>query len=351
MLELAIQSLARAFGMPPVSGTIRQSVDDFQVTELPLLEPAGSGEHAWIWLRKRNTNTPVLAQRLARLAGVPVRDVGYAGLKDRQAVTEQWFSVRLAGRQEPDWRELDDDDTRVLRHARHTRKLQRGALEGNAFGLVIRTIRGERDQLEQRLQQVCSRGVPNYFGAQRFGRNGSNLHTAQRLFVNPRLRLSRTQHGLALSAARALLFNRVLSARIERGCWDRPVRGDAMQLAGSHSFFIAEALDAELLGRVNAQDVHPTGPLCGRGETPVKEDCLILEANVLAEFVDWVAGLETAGVRQARRALRVVPANFTWRWLDEDSLELAFSLPAGSYATAVLRELVDYQDASLSQPK
>jgi tRNA pseudouridine13 synthase len=349
VLEQAIHSLAHAHGKPLASGTVRHTAEDFHVTERPLLEPSGTGEHAWVRVRKRNANTPVVAERLAKIAGVHPRHVGFAGLKDRHAVTEQWFSVHLPGRDDPDWAQLNDENTCVLQHARHARKLQRGALQGNAFRLLIRDLRGDREALGKRLDRVRNAGVPNYFGAQRFGRDGSNLHSAERLFANPRLRLSRNQRSLALSSVRALLFNRVLSKRIALDCWDSPVTGDAMQLDGSHSFFIVDNIDDDLLRRVREHDVHPTGPLCGKGETPVRHECLALESAVLADYGVWLEGLAAAGVRQARRALRVVPADFSWDWPTDESLELTFSLPAGSYATAVLRELIDYRDASVAR--
>lgn len=346
MFEQAIPSLAYAQGEPPVSGLIRQSPEDFRVTEIPLLEPDGSGEHAWVLVRKCSENTTSVADRLARHAGVHPRNVGYAGQKDRNAVTEQWFSVHLPGRADPDWSALDMDNVTVLRHARHARKLQRGALRGNAFRIMLRNITGENAVLDQRLQQVRNAGVPNYFGEQRFGRNNSNLRSAERLFANPRLRLSRNQRSMALSAARSLLFNQVLSKRVAAGNWDRPVAGDAMQLAGSHSYFVAGRVDAELLQRTAVQDIHPTGPLCGRGDTPVTSECQALESSILEKYSEFLAGLIAAGVRLDRRALRVSVADLAWRRDADDAIELNFSLPAGSYATAVLRELVKYRDCS-----
>jgi tRNA pseudouridine13 synthase len=344
VLDQAIHALARAYGKPPVCGQVRHVAEDFRVTEIPLVEPAGAGEHAWVHVQKRNANTPDIAERLARIAGVHPRNVGYAGMKDRQAVTVQWFSVHLPGRDDPDWTQLDDENTCVLAHARHGRKLQRGALRGNAFRLVIRGVSGDVELLGRRLQQLRNAGVPNYFGAQRFGRDGSNLRTAKRLFANPRLRLSRNQRSLALSSARSLLFNRVLSERIEMDCWDRPVTGDAMQLDGSHSFFIADTIDDELLARVREHDVHPTGPLCGEGRIAVRDECLNIENRVLAAYADEVRGLAAAGVRNGRRALRVIPGDLIWNWPTDDRLALVFSLPAGSYATAVLRELMECRE-------
>jgi len=339
-LETAILALPTAWGEPPASGRRRVSPEDFQVTEIPLLEPAGEGEHVWLYIRKREENTDQVARQLARCAGVRARDVSYAGLKDRNAVTGQWFSVHLPGRQEPDWGMLETDRVTLLRHARHNRKLRRGALRGNAFRIVLRDVSGDTGELQRRLETVARCGVPNYFGEQRFGRAGSNLRTADRLFGQPALRLSRHQRGLVLSAARAYLFNQVLAHRVRDSSWNRVMPGDALQLAGSHSFFIAAANDAELQARAAAMDLHPTGPLWGRGDSPVSDACRQLEVQCLASCESWQQGLAAAGLRQERRALRLVVGDLQWLRPTADSLLLEFSLPAGCYATSVLRELV-----------
>ena len=339
--ESHVNSLAYAGGKPAASARIRQYPEDFHVTEIPLLEPDGEGEHVWLWIRKRNENTQQVAELLSRHAGVHPRQVSYAGMKDRRAVTEQWFSVQLPGREEPDWQALDSATLTVLRHQRHSRKLRRGTLKGNSFRITLREIAADQAALEQRLAAVRDQGVPNYFGEQRFGRGGSNLYTADKLFKNTRLRLSRNKRGLTLSAARSFLFNQVLSARVHTGNWDVPLAGDAMQLHGSHSYFIAELLDAELLSRVASQDIHPTGPLHGRGESPVSKDCLELESSVLGAYASWCEGLEQAGLAQDRRALRLGVPELAWQWTDAAELVLKFSLPAGAYATSVLREIVN----------
>lgn len=340
MLQQAIHSLAFAMGRPVVSACIRQTPEDFQVNEIPLLEPDGCGEHVWLLIRKRLENTAQVALLLAKFSGVPPRDVSYAGMKDRQAVTEQWFSVQLPGKADPDWMALNSETITVISFARHSRKLRRGALKGNAFRLVLRELEGEPAVLDERLARLSKEGVPNYFGEQRFGRDGSNLYAALQLFKNPRRRMTRTKRGLALSSARSFLFNQVLSQRIKAGNWNQVISGDALQLQGSHSFFIAESLDPELTGRVEQQDVHPTGPLYGRGERGVQADCLQLETAILAGYPEWLEGLETLGLKQARRALRVPVEGLEWNWTGSDELELKFSLPAGAYATSVLRELV-----------
>jgi len=340
MLDTAIHALAYAWGKPAATGRIRQSPEDFQVTEIPLLEPDGAGEHVWLWIRKRGENTLYVAEQLSTLAGVHPRQVSFAGLKDRHAVTEQWFSVQLPGKDEPHWEDMNSDTVAILRHARHSRKLRRGALKGNTFRITLRDISGDPEELEQRLGIIAREGVPNYFGEQRFGRDGSNLYTADRLFNNPKLRLSRNKRSLTLSAARSFLFNQVLSARITAGNWNVPLAGDAMQLDGSHSYFIAEVVDAGLSARVASQDIHPTGPLHGRGENPAQGACRELEAAVLADHASWCAGLETAGLKQDRRALRLIATDLAWQRGTSGELILTFSLPAGAYATSVLREVV-----------
>ncbi len=339
-LELAVHGLAFAWGGPPASGVLRLQPEDFRVTELASVDPDGSGEHVWLWIRKRGENTDHVATLLSKLARVHPRDIGYAGQKDRHALTEQWFSVHLPGRAEPDWQALNSGSISVLQHVRHTRKLQRGTLLGNRFVITVRDIAGTDADLEQRLQQVRTGGVPNYFGAQRFGTGAGNLDMAMQLFANPRLRVSRNRRSMALSAARSLLFNRVLSRRVRDGNWDSVLPGDAMQLAGSRSYFVVDTIDAGLLQRVTSQDIHATGPLYGSGDSPVRDQCRLLEQAVLADFATIMDGLAAAGLKQERRALGLPVSGLAWQWLDDRTLELVFELPAGSYATSVLRELV-----------
>jgi tRNA pseudouridine13 synthase len=343
-LDTAIHGLGFAWGVPPASGRLRVTPEDFLVQEIPLVEPAGEGEHVWLLIRKRQENTEQVARSLARLAGVTQRDVSYAGLKDRNAVTEQWFSVYLPGGHEPEWSAIDSANITLLSRSRHHRKLRRGALRGNTFRIRIRHITGDRADLEGRLNVVAAGGVPNYFGEQRFGRNGSNLRTAERLFSHSAGRLPREQRGLALSAARSFLFNQVLARRIGLNSWKRPLPGEALQLEGTHSYFTAQQVDKTLLERVQEGDVHPTGPLYGRGESPATGEALQVETDSLAPYGAWCRGLIEAGLEQERRSLRLLLGVPAWSWLEPDCLELSFSLPAGAYATSVLRELVRYND-------
>ncbi|UCC57391.1 MAG: tRNA pseudouridine(13) synthase TruD [Gammaproteobacteria bacterium] len=329
-----------AWGGPAVAGRLRTCPEDFRVIELPLAEPSGEGEHAWLLIRKRMENTATVARRLAQCAGVPLRQVSYAGLKDRHAVAEQWFSVHLAGQPDPDWSAVNSENLVLIRQARHQRKLRRGALTGNAFRIRVQNVSGDPAMLENRLQQVAAHGVPNYFGEQRFGHGASNLQTASRLFAGTAGKLTRHQRGLALSAARSYLFNGVLGQRVNDSTWNRVIPGDALQLSGSHSFFVADSVDPELERRVRMMDVHPTGPLAGAGDPPVTGAARQLEANCLGGQLALQNGLAKAGLRQERRALRLPVEGLAWSWPQADCLELTFRLTAGAYATSVLRELV-----------
>jgi tRNA pseudouridine13 synthase len=332
----------RAFGAPVAVARIRSCPEDFQVNEVLGFEPDGEGEHLLLHIRKRNRNTDDVARALARHAEVKSRDVGYCGLKDRVAVTTQWFSIWLPGKADPDWSPVLSDDLQLLAQFRHRRKLQRGSLRGNRFMIVLRDVQGDREMLEQRLTLIARDGVPNYFGAQRFGRDGGNLVAAQALFSGRRVK-SRHLRGLYLSAARSFLFNEVLAARVRAANWDQALRGEALQLAGSRSFFVVDDIDAQITSRLACADVFPSGPLWGQGELPSRGEVRQLEQAVLATQAMFRDGLERAGLKQERRALRLSVVGFHWWWLVDEggqNLQLDFELPAGAYATSVLRELV-----------
>jgi len=329
-----------AFGGPAGSGRLRVEPEDFVVREIPVCAPDGAGEHVWLHIRKRNANTEWVARQIARFAGATPRDVSFAGLKDCRAVTEQWFSVQLPGRTDPDWERLEVEGVTVLQAARHTRKLKRGALRGNRFEIRVRGFSGDRVTAEARLRALAARGVPNYFGVQRFGRDGGNLEAAARLLRGEGRRPARHERGLYLSAARSHLFNQVLAARVAAGAWDTLLEGDVLQLDGGRAWFVADAHDPELPRRLQELEVHPTGPLWGRGELATQGAARALELACLEPWGEWCSGLERAGLEQDRRTLRVRAAELSWNWTDASELSLAFALPPGSYATALLRELV-----------
>ncbi len=339
----ATPALPYAFGGPVGTGLLRAEPEDFQVQEIGICEPDGTGEHVWLWVRKRDANTEWVARQLARFAGVTPREVSYAGLKDRHAVTEQWFSVQLPGKADPDWSAARIEGVEILRAERHSRKLKRGALRGNRFRLRIRAFSGARAALETRLATITRRGIPNYFGVQRFGRDGQNLAAAAAMLRGDGPRVDRHVRGLYLSSARSFLFNQVLAARVSSGSWEQMLLGDAIQLDGSRSWFIADGSDPTLEQRLADMAVHPTGPLWGRGALATQATANDVETSTLAAYSDWCAGLERAGLEQDRRALRVVVRDIEAQWLDENDVVLQFSLPSGCYATTVLRELIETQ--------
>ena len=327
-----------------MTGVIRRQPQDFLVEELLGFEPHGEGEHVYLFIEKIALNTAQVAERLARLAGVAVRQVSYAGMKDRHAVTRQWFSVHLPGTQQPDWRSLNSADLSVLQQSRHLRKLRRGSHRGNQFVIVAGDLAGALDTLPDKLQRIADCGVPNYFGEQRFGRDGMNLHQALRWFAGeftPR----RRQRGLYLSAARSYLFNQVLAQRVAEGNWQQLLAGELLMLNGSASLFAQGDAD-NLQPRLEAGDIHLTGPLYGKPTAMASGDRVAaLEQAVLARFPELLTGLQQAGLTAERRALRTIPANLQWR-VDNKRAELAFSLPRGCFATAVMRELLRYEVAA-----
>lgn len=338
--------LPLAYGAPVLRALMRSAPEDFQVDELPAFEASGEGEHLLLDIRKRGANTVAVAKQLAQWAGVAEMGVSYAGQKDRHAVTTQRFSVHLPKRVAPDLALLETDEVHVLASTWHNRKLQRGALAGNRFKLVLRQVEGERDAIVERLHAIAMRGLPNWFGEQRFGRDGGNVPAALQMFAGRRVR--KDQRSMFLSAARSALFNRVLAARVEQGNWDSALEGEVWMLDGSRSVFGPEPMSEALAERLARFDIHPSGPLWGAGELRSSGQALALEQAALADeqALALRAGLEQADLKQERRTLRLRPALMQHAWLQDDALELSFALPPGCYATAVLHELGTVADAS-----
>ena len=332
------ESLPYGYGAPPARGVLRATAEDFQVEEDLGFAPSGDGEHVLVLIRKRDANTDWVAKRIVRLAGVRPVAVSFAGLKDRTAVASQWFSVHLPGRHDPDWTALNDAQVQVLTVSRHHRKLRRGALRGNRFVLVIRQTEGQHEAVDERLRQLGAHGVPAYFGAQRFGREGGNVERALAMFAGTRV--SRHQRSLLLSAARSWLFNKVLAERVRRGDWNRLLPGDIAMLDGSHSVFEVAEPDDELQQRCARLDLHPSGPLWGRGAPATTGVALTLEQAALADEEPLRNGLEAAGLEQQRRALRHCVRELQWQWLDQKTLRVQFFLDRGNYATSVMREVL-----------
>jgi len=333
-------------GVPAATGVIKANPEDFVVVEDLGYGADGEGEHLLVRIRKVGANTRFVAEALAKYLGIHQRDMSYAGMKDRHAVTEQTLCFRLPGTAMPDLRGFALEGVEILEVVRHKRKLRIGALAGNAFRLVIRQI-SDRDAVETRLAQIRDAGVPNYFGEQRFGRNGNNLIMAEKWARNEIVMRDRNKRSLLLSAARSALFNQVTSARLQQqGGLSQVMSGDALQLTGRGSWFVAqpEELDS-LQARVDQHELRITAPLPGCGEAGPQADALAFEQQALADATLLLSLITRERVDAARRAMLVVPRDLSWNWWDEVTLEMAFWLPAGSFATSVARELLTQTDA------
>lgn len=319
---------ARACGGPLFAAAIRTVPEDFQVTEQLGWDLSGDGEHDFLWIEKRDANTEWVARQLARHAGVPARDVGYAGLKDRHALTWQWFSVPRWNA--PDWTTLDVEGVAVRDVQRHRKKLRRGAHRANGFRIVLRGdgIDACRAELAERLAQIGAQGVPNYFGEQRFGRDGANLRLADD-WASGR-RLPRHKRSLAISTIRSFLFNEALDRRVRDGTWNLLVPGDKANLDGSGSVFDVAERDSELVQRCATMDVHPAGVLAGEG-------------TGLGPAA-WQIALDKARVEPGVRSLRLRVRDIDSA-VDAGVATLSFTLGRGAYATSVLREI-----ATATQP-
>ena len=324
-----------AHGGPPAAGLIRSDPGDFTVEERLGFEPDGGTAHFLLLVEKRDANTHYVAKCLARHAGVPAGDIGFAGLKDRRAVARQWFSMP-ARSVRPSAAGLEGDGFRVLEVHPHSRKLRRGALAANRFVLKARELTGDIPGLVARLQAIAAIGTPNYFGPQRFGRDGSNLRRVGEWLETGELPRDRADRGFLLSAARSLAFNAVLGRRVADGSWNRLLPGEIANLDGSSSVFRVGVLDGQLERRCREGDIHPSGPMCGEGgmkpggEAGDREQAALEALAPLPQRLAAVAASE-------RRALVLRPAEFGWQ-VNGQELELAFELPRGAFATSLLRE-------------
>jgi len=341
----ALPDWARAHGAPLFAAGIRSRPCDFMVDEQLAIEFSGEGEHDYLHVQKTGANTQWVARRLARHADVALVDVGFSGLKDRHAETRQWFSVRRKPGASDPWSTLDIEGVRILELQRHRRKLRRGAHKSNAFRIALRAKEPVRkhDEIAERLRQIESFGVPNYFGEQRFGFEGGNLDLARRCFKGDRL--SRDKRSIAISAARSFIFNEILAARVAGKSWNRICRGDVANLDGSASIFTVTEVDDKLQQRCDEMDIHPTGSLWGKDAPLVSHDIAELERTVASRFPELIEGLQSVSMDASSRALRLPVRDLRWE-IDPDALWLEFRLPRGGYATAVLREIASVEDMS-----
>lgn len=346
-LSLSTDHWQYLLGTPTGEARFKADPEDFQVIENLGYEPCGEGEHVFLYIEKVNNNTAFVAEALAKFAQVPLRQVTYAGRKDKFAKTQQWIGVHLPGKEEPDWSQFSLEGVTILSHTRHNKKLRTGQLKGNRFIITLRDVTDAKE-LEQRLTAIAAHGVPNYYGSQRFGQQrlndegevqkGGNLALAERMVQGEAIR-NRNKRSMALSALRSWLFNEFVSARIEAHGLDTLLAGDALNLSGSNSFFVEDTISPELNTRYQTQDIAPTAPLWGKGNNATTAICGAWELACAKQYPEVCDFLAQAGLKMERRAIRIWPESLEWHH-NSDTVTLSFSLPAGCFATSVLRECV-----------
>ena len=336
-----------AWGAPLGAGVLRTTPEDFEVEEILGFVAAGEGPHALLRVRKRGANTEWVARELARAAGCKPFEVGFAGLKDRNAVTTQHFTVPRGKRAAEEFLGVSGEGFEVLASAAHQRKLPRGALEGNRFVITVRQFSADAAALAECLARITHGGVPNYFGPQRFGRDAGNLEQVLCAATDGspgRRRGARDGEGFMLSAARSVIFNAIVAARIAQGSWNRLLAGDVANLDGRGSVFAVDAPDAELEQRCATLDIHPTAPLMGAGESLARGAVLALEDEVAAHFPEALDVIRAERMNAERRPTRIRVRELQSQ-LHGDALRLSFALSAGSFATTVLREIIATSDS------
>lgn len=325
---------------PKQTALLKAECADFVVKEQLGYNMSSDGEFVAVKVRKTDCNTLFVGEQLAKFAGISARNMSYAGLKDRKAVTEQWFSLQMPGQPTPDFSQFSLEGVEILDVTRHQRKIRIGSLQGNHFEILLRNAE-ETDELKVRLDFLAKNGFPNYFTEQRFGRDGNNLTQALR-WANGEIKVKdRNKRSFYLSAARSEMFNLIVSKRMELDLAQQILVGDVLQLNGSHSWFVVDESEdlAQLQQRLAQQDVLLTAPLIGEEE----KSAVDFENEIFAQHQALFALMRQERMKAARRPILMQPQNFQWQF-EPNGLRLQFALPAGSYATALIRELVNIEN-------
>ena len=330
-----------SFGDVTSCGVLKRYPEDFKVTETISFLPSGEGDHVYLFIQKTGCNTDWVANQLADLAGLKQVDVGYAGMKDRHAVTCQWYSLHMPNQAEPDWSVLPDEIC-VLEKTRHNKKLRTGAIDKNTFELLIRDVSGDTDEIERRLSLIKTRGFPNYFGPQRFGNQGANVYKLAGM-AKGRRRVSRTQRGMYVSSGRSYLFNQILKERVRQENWNKAIAGDVMSLDGSRSVFTEQNIDQTIIDRVEQHDIHPAAVLWGRGDIKTSLDAGEIEEKIISDYPVIKKALEKTDVEISYRSMRTLVPDLIWK-LQNSELLLSFSLPSGAYATSLMSEFISFPE-------
>lgn len=345
---------------PLFCANIKTELHDFIVREKLSFEPNGEGEHVFLYIEKVGLNTAFVAEELAKFAKLPLRNVSYAGRKDKYARTQQWFGIYLGNKAQPDWNDFELAGLTILTQTKNQKKLRLGTIESNTFEIRLRNITQlDESLLQARIEQIKQHGVPNYFGNQRFGERvkadgtvelGGNLRLAQKLIEGEDIR-NRNKRSMAISALRSWLFNQFVSQRLAKNNFAL-LEGDALILNGSNSFFVHDSskicVDHEnpryrhIKDRLACQDVLFSAPMWGAGDLDSKLKAFDLENEISQNYPSICSKLSTLGLSQQRRAAFVFPQEISYQRVNADVV-LYFSLPSGCFATSVLREIADIQ--------
>lgn len=350
--------LPQPWTRPIKSAKLKAIPDDFVVTELLAIKHTGAGEHLWLYITKTNINTTHIAQLLADWASIPLRDVGYSGLKDRHAVTHQWFSIRLPNKTAPKGDFVGfaaahlntNEAVQVEQSIWHHRKLGRGTHKQNHFSITLRDVQADQQSTNTLLEKIQLGGVPNYFGQQRFGINQGNISKTYEFFKkalshNKPYRQNKKfaqRDGLLISTARSVLFNAMLSRRISDGSWTTALDGDVFNLNGTGSIFIDDG-SADIDNRLKCCDIHPAAPLYGNGTRRDSQQAYQLYGAILNDEAYHLLcdGLEKVDAKLSYRPLRLMVQDLNWQWQNDSTLNLSFTLPRGTFATSVLAAIVE----------
>jgi len=346
-----------AWSTPKVTGDLKTTVQDFFVEEQLGFEPDGHGEFYFVFIEKQGINTDFLAKRLAQMAGIAANKVTYSGVKDRHACTRQWFCLHMINK-EPDLTNIQEafrepEKVRVITQSRHSKKLRTGAHVGNRFVLRIRDIEGDLEDLKSRLEMIKMSGVPNYYGAQRFGINGNNLHNGKPFVLKGRQskrKLSKTE-GFWLSAIRSWFFNEALSTQVRNGMWCRLCDSDIVQYQGRDEQFRLKEMTASMHLQAVLGNVHPVLPLICEGwqdGTGAQREAVIIES--VRQEGELMQALIDFGLSRESRLARLMPTKMAWELLEnpneQTQLIVEFSLSKGCFATSILREMIRVTDKS-----
>ena len=331
-------------GQPGTGGFLKTVPEDFQVEEIPAYEPAGDGEFWYLWVRKRDLAADRLLRELAKVTGVPQREIGMAGLKDKRAITWQWISLpRLAA---PVDQGLCGESWTVLRSLKHRNKLRPGHLHGNRFRLVVRDPKPHwRDIIGPRIADLVRRGFPNAYGSQRFGREGQTLRLGKALLQDPGLPVNPWLRRLALSAVQSHVFNAWVLDRLRAGTLRQVVEGEILAHWPRGGLFVAKDPVREQI-RLDAGEVGPAGPLPGARLLPAQGEAARVERDLL-ERLGLGSLISSKGklFPGARRRALLYPGDPSWQpATGHGGFELQFSLQEGSYATVMAGILLEGED-------